>query len=274
VPFARALADAGADDSDEWVRAISCAVRGAAEGDNRFDLDGLRASVPAVSQAVTSIREAIHDAEKAKGVTTYRPKEEMYLPARDDAGANAAATTHGHFTLRERRQPRKKATVARAGQSSFDAAPSKAGDASGGRTSTSSMFVPARKPTGGTSFLRDTGRVGSFNAARSGASARAGGGMPRPGSKTMVIDVTEAAELGKSARSREQEAKEKRIQKLMEEREARKQQEESRKRQRDEEIAAKKKAYKAEIEAKRARKERDSACVATPSPTDEPTMWG
>lgn len=48
VPFARTLADAGADDSDEWVRAISCAVRGAAEGDNRFDLDGLRASVPAV----------------------------------------------------------------------------------------------------------------------------------------------------------------------------------------------------------------------------------
>ena len=223
---------------------------------------------------MTSIREAIHDAEKAKGATTYRPKEEMYLPARYDAGANAAATTHGHFTLRERRQPRKKATVARAGQSSFDAAPSKAGDASGGRTSTSSMFVPARKPTGGASFLRDTGRVGSFNAARSGASVRAGGGMPRPGSKTMVIDVTEAAELGKSARSREQEAKEKRIQKLMEEREARKQQEESRKRQRDEEIAAKKKAYKAEIEAKRARKERDSACVATPSPTDEPTMWG
>ena len=197
----------------------------------------------------------------------------MYLPKTAADDDDVDASVHGHFTLRERRQPRKKPTGgARGGRSSFEAAPAKASDASG-RTSTTSMFVPARKPTGGASFLRDTGRVGSFNASRGGAGARASTGMPRPGSKTMLIDVAEAAELGKSARSREQEAKEKRIQKLMEEREARKKQEESRKRQRDEEIAAKKKAYKAEIEAKRARKERDSASIATPSPTDEPTMW-
>jgi hypothetical protein len=231
-----------------------------------------------ISQAVTSIREAIRAAETTTTTTgarrrrrAYAPVEAMYLPKTTDDDVDASA--HGHFTLRERRQPRKKPTGgARGGQSSFEAAPAKASDASG-RTSTTSMFVPARKPTGGASFLRDTGRVGSFNASRGGAGARASTGMPRPGSKTMLIDVAEAAELGKSARSREQEAKEKRIQKLMEEREARKKQEESRKRQRDEEIAAKKKAYKAEIEAKRARKERDSASIATPSPTDEPTMW-
>ena len=205
-------------------------------------------------------------------MTTYRPREEMYLASVETP--RIAVAEHGHFTLRERRQPKRKIASARVGISSFDPISSKVGEM-GGRISTGSIFAPSRKPvaSAGTSFMRDTGRVGAFNPGRGSTVVRSTGALPRPGSKATLIDVAEVNELGKSSRSREQEAKEKRIQRLMEERDARQQLEDSRKRQRDEEIAAKKKAYKAEIEAKRARKERDSSSIATPSPTDEPTMW-
>lgn len=125
-----------------------------------------------------------------------------------------------------------------------------------GRLAPSSIFAPTRKPTSeGASFLRDTGRSGYFSGARITT-------MPRPGSKTMGLDIAETSQLGSAImeerdrkRSREQEEKDKRIQRLMEERDARKLKEENRKRKRDEEIAAKKKAYKAEIESKRERKD-------------------
>ena len=104
----------------------------------------------------------------------------------------------------------------------------------------------------------------------------------------MVIDVAEAAQLGATSqiddplraqaqeerdrkRQREKEAKEQRMQRLMQEIEAKKQRELTRKRERDEEILEKKKAYRAEIEAKRANKR--VASIATLSPTDEPATW-
>lgn len=146
------------------------------------------------------------------------------------------------------------------------------------------MFAPVRKPTTSVpSFLRDTSRVSSFGRSRSST-------YTDRGSKTMVIDVAEAAQLGTSQvsdplrlqaqeererkRQREKEAKEQRIQRLMEEREARQQQELARKRQRDEEISEKKKAYRNEVEAKRAKQQVDETqkeSIATPSPTDAST---
>ena len=227
-----------------------------------------------VSAAVKSIREAL--AERPETTKSYRPKEEIYLTQTE-----IPKTEHGHFTLRERRQPKKKPGMARSVTSGVDIK-SRAMEFAASRSQTSSIFAPSRKPTSkSASFLRDTGRASSF-----GSRSRMGD-TSRPGS--MVIDVAEAAQLGASQsgdplrqqaqeererkRLREKEEKEKRIQRLMEEREARKQQELKRKRERDEEISAKKKAYKAEIEAKRAQAQASKEAVATPSPTDVPTTW-
>lgn len=223
-----------------------------------------------------SIREAIASAKAAGVEETLRPRAEVYLtPMRE------ATTTHSHFTLRERREPKKRPVSTN--RSSLVAPEA----ATANRTqSESSMFAPARKPASGVpSFLRDTSRASSF-----GVRSRPGTYADRGGSKSMVIDVAEAAQLGTSQvsdplrlqaqeererkRQREKEAKEQRIQRLMEEREARQQQELARKRQRDEEILEKKKAYRAEIEAKRAKQQVDETqkeSIATPSPTDAST---
>lgn len=221
---------------------------------------------------VRSIREAIANANASGSVVKMTSKAEMYL-----APKSRSSETHGHFTLRERRAPKKRPISS--GRPTPMANVSTINRAA---KQEASMFAPTRKPlSGGASFLRDTSRAGSF-----GARARAG--ADRPGAKTMVIDVAEAAALGVSAsadplrmqaqeererkRQREKEAKEERIKRLMEEREARKQEELSRKRQRDEEILEKKKAYRAEIEAKRAKQRIDEAqkdTIHTPSPTDD-----
>jgi|TARA_B110000003_G_scaffold272508_1_gene308524 hypothetical protein len=225
-----------------------------------------------VNTAVRAIKETIANA--GEDGMTRRPRADAYLTMKEP-------TAHGHFTLRERREPKKRpmsagsrgATIAGDGSSQVNRAQA-------------NIFAPSRKPTasGGASFLRDTGRSGSVGAARS----RVGGGIPRPGAKTMVIDVAEAAQLGATSqiddplraqaqeerdrkRQREKEAKEQRMQRLMQEIEAKKQRELTRKRERDEEILEKKKAYRAEIEAKRANKR--VASIATPSPTDEPATW-
>ena len=222
-----------------------------------------------------SIREAV--AERKETLISYRPKEEMYLSRSSEV---SSLPEHEHFTLRERTQPKKKPGISSIDLSvrATEFATSRA------QSSVESMFAPSRKPSS-SSFLRDTGRAGSFNVRPRVSAAN----VTRPGSKTMVIDVAEAAQLVASQandplrqhaqeererkRLREQEEKEKRIQRLMEEREARKEQELNRKRQRDEEISEKKKAYKAEIEAKRARAQASKEAVATPSPTDVPATW-
>jgi len=235
-----------------------------------------------VNDALRSIRETIASVDE---VRVKPPRADAYLAP----VSQPPATTSKHFTLRERRTPKKKpTTTARGVLSKTDAATASRTQTSG----TSSIFAPSRKPTSaGASFLRDTGRAGSVSA-RARASGLGGAAAARGGSKTMVIDVAEAAQLGASQnadplraqaqeererkRQREKEAKEQRIQRLMEEREARKKEELTRKRQRDEEILEKKKAYRAEIEAKRAKQRATTAKEsnpATPSPVEEPAMW-
>jgi len=234
-----------------------------------------------VKDAVRSIREKIASVD---GVRVKPPRADAYLTP---ASQPPPVTTSEHFTLRERRTPKKK-PAARGVFSKTDAATASRTQTIG----TSSIFAPSRKPTSaGASFLRDTGRAGSMSA-RAHASGLGGAAVARGGSKTMVIDVAEAAQLGASQsadplraqaqeererkRQREKEAKEQRIQRLMEEREARKKEELTRKRQRDEEILEKKKAYRAEIEAKRAKQRAATAKEsnpATPSPVEEPAMW-
>lgn len=219
-----------------------------------------------------AVKETIaHSQGKGK---TLRPLADAYL-------TKTEPTAHGHFTLRERREPKKRPISS----GSRGAIVASDGSLQANRAQ-ANIFAPSRKPTAtaGASFLRDTGRSGSIGAARS----RVGGGIPRPGSKTMVIDVAEAAQLGATSqiddplraqaqeerdrkRQREKEAKEQRMQRLMQEIEAKKQRELTRKRERDEEILEKKKAYRAEIEAQRANKR--VASIATPSPTDEPATW-
>lgn len=326
---AEALAAIAREDSDEWARATARVMD---EGGGRFSCERLLTNVPTVRARETRANDAgrgafsfasrgcpanpnasnardervadgcardstflsqVNDALRSIRETIASVDEVRVKPPRADAYltpvSQPPATTSKHFTLRERRTPKKKpTTTARGVLSKTDAATASRTQTSG----TSSIFAPSRKPTSaGASFLRDTGRAGSVSA-RARASGLGGAAAARGGSKTMVIDVAEAAQLGASQnadplraqaqeererkRQREKEAKEQRIQRLMEEREARKKEELTRKRQRDEEILEKKKAYRAEIEAKRAKQRATTAKEsnpATPSPVEEPAMW-
>jgi len=281
----RTLVDLATDDKDQWVSLIARALGGLRE---RFDLQQLQQDVPAVADAVASIRDKI----QVDGTPdSYRPMEEMYLSPRLLAAAGAppceaSAPTHGHFTPRARREPKKRF----AGTATASVAPKTTVQAS--RPASTSMFAPpSRKPA--VSFLRDTGPSSKKTGAASAKSFLSRG--RDTGTKTMMIDVNEAAALGQvmgedlnkaqrelekkeeqeareQARERErvereqkkkleQEQKKLRIQKMMEERENKKKLELERKRARDEELAKRK------DDAKRPRTEAPSRDeVSTPSP--------
>ena len=237
---------------------------------------------------------------------------------------------HGHFTLRARRESKKKTMIGgavtsavgglkTAGHASVGSLPdmlSSGGDSSfrqrsglssqngtGGvhrrpppSSAANSMFAPpSRKPSSsGMAFFRDSGPtkrsgLGGGTSAKSFLAAR---NRKEGVNKTMMIDVSEAAQLGtvkgedlqkeererekqreqqerELKRKQEQEEKQRRIQKMMEEREQRKKMEAERKRAREEETAKR----KAESAAKRMRTEAPTSGregVATPSPQEEP----
>jgi len=164
----------------------------------------------------------------------------------------------------------------------------------GAPSAPASMFAPpSRKPAASTSFLRDSGPVKRptsgllAGGAKAFLAARKGGDSG--GTKTMMIDVSEAAQLGtaglaedlqKEERQREQkerqeaallkrkqeaEDKQRRIHKMMEERELKKVEQEDRKRVREEEANKR----KAEVVAKRVRMDG----VSTPSPTEQEPVF-
>ena len=227
----------------------------------------------------------------------FAREQEMYLSPRLLAAAGAppceaSAPTHGHFTPRDRREPKKRF----AGTATASVAPKTTVQAS--RPASTSMFAPpSRKPA--TSFFRDSGPSSKKTGA---ASAKSFLSKSRDtGTKTMMIDVNEAAALGQvmgedlnraqrelekreeqeareQARERErvereqkkkleQEQKKLRIQKMMEEREQKKKLELERKRAREEELAKRKN------DAKRPRTEAPSREeVSTPSPHESDPM--
>ena len=157
-------------------------------------------------------------------------------------------------------------------------------------------WTPSRKPS--PSFLRNSGPV---KRSASGVSAKSFLSRGRESStKTMMIDVSEAAQLGtvkgedlraeealkekqrekeerelkrkqeqeetRLRKLREQEAKKERIQKMMREREEKKKLEAERKRAREEETSKR----KVEMAAKRMRTESPREECPTPSPQEEP----
>lgn len=234
----------------------------------------------------------------------------MYLSPRLLAQAGAppqeGSTQHSHFTLRSRREPKKR-LVSSASQKSLpltnsvsDLSARAVGQPVPRRplpSAAASMFAPpSRKPS--PSFLRDSGPV---KRSASGVSAKSFLSRGRESStKTMMIDVSEAAQLGtvkgedlraeealkekqrekeerelkrkqeqeetRLRKLREQEAKKERIQKMMQEREEKKKLEAERKRAREEETAKR----KAEMAAKRMRTEAPREECPTPSPQEEP----
>jgi len=163
-------------------------------------------------------------------------------------------------------------------------------------SSANSMFAPpSRKPSSsGMAFFRDSGptKRSGFGGGTSAKSFLAARNRKEGANKTMMIDVSEAAQLGtvkgedlqkeererekqreqqerELKRKQEQEEKQRRIQKMMEERDQRKKMEAERKRAREEESAKR----KAESAAKRMRTEAPTSGregVATPSPQEEP----
>ena len=229
--------------------------------------------------------------------------QETYLSPRLLAAAGApapdSAPAHAHFTLRTRREPKRRLPTVSSHKGSLAHASSnpdlaaRAASANAVRRPASSAAVsmfapPARKP--GASFLRDSApRRGGAASAKSFLS------RAREGStKTMLIDVSEAAQLGtvkgedlraeqarrekeeaarerELKRAREQEEKQERVRKMMEERETKKKREAERKRARDEETTRR----KAEMASKRARTEepRDEG-TATPSPKEPEPIHG
>ena len=240
-----------------------------------------------------------------RGIPPTRSRlQETYLSPRLLAAAGApapdAAPAHAHFTLRTRREPKRRLPTVSSHKGSLAHASSnpdlaaRAASANAARrppapSAAASMFAPpARKPS--PSFLRDSApRRGGAASAKSFLS------RAREGStKTMFIDVSEAAQLGtvkgedllaeqarrekeeaarerELKRAREAEERQERVRKMMEEREAKKKQEAERKRARDEETARR----KAEMASKRARTEasRDEG-TATPSPKEPEPIHG
>ena len=238
------------------------------------------------------------------GIPPVRSRlQETYLSPRLLAAAGApapdAAPAHAHFTLRTRREPKRRLPTVSSHKGSLAHASSnpdlaaRAVSANAVRrpapNAAASMFAPpARKP--GASFLRD-----SAPRRRGAASAKSFLSRAREGStKTMLIDVSEAAQLGtvkgedlraeqarrekeeaarerELKRARELEERQERVRKMMEERETKKKQEAERKRARDEETARR----KAEMASKRARTEapRDEG-TATPSPKEPEPIHG
>ena len=240
--------------------------------------------------------------------------QEMYLSPRLLAAAgaplrDAASEPHAHFTLRTRREPKRR-LAGSASQKTLAQSTSHGSDLAARATvaqpnarrpassAAASMFAPpSRKPS--PSFLRDSGptrRPAGGAAAKSMLSNRG----RESSTKTMMIDVSEAAQLGtvkgedllaeeaqkeklraqqerelkrkqeqderELKRKQEQDERQRRIQRMMEEREAKKKLEADRKRAREEEMAKR----KAEMAAKRMRTEAPREEVGTPSPKEEP----
>jgi hypothetical protein len=229
--------------------------------------------------------------------------QEMYLTPRLLAAAgaplrDAASEPHAHFTLRTRREPKRR-LAGSASQKTLAQSTSHGSDLAARATvaqpiarrpassAAASMFAPpSRKPS--PSFLRDSGptrRPAGGAAAKSMLSNRG----RESSTKTMMIDVSEAAQLGtvkgedllaeeaqkeklraqqerELKRKQEQDERQRRIQRMMEEREAKKKLEAERKRAREEEMAKR----KAEMAAKRMRTEAPREEVGTPSPKEEP----
>jgi len=249
-PSARRLVDLAAHDSDQWVGVIAHALAGLKE---RFDLCQLQKDVPAVADALRIIREKITEDGTPD---TYRPLEEMYLSPRLLAAAGAPPCegkhSHGHFTLRERREPKKRqvggVSLAASRHSTQNAgftdvlgdtyrARSSATTASqfpGHRrpvaSASTSMFAPpSRKHTSAASFLRDAGPRRTLTAIGAG---RGTGTQTGKSTRTMMIDIDEAKQLGTTAshenlqkkvvaedkekkRQKEQEEKERRLQRVV-----------------------------------------------------------
>jgi len=244
--------------------------------------------------------------------------QEMYLSPRLLAAAGAppceGPSPHEHFTLRTRREPKKRLTSAATaatgvvrsaahagnvgasfpelstGSDAFRARSGLTAGAAGGSyrrpvpTAATSMFAPAsRKPaSSGMAFFRDSGpkRVGPGSSA-SAKSFLASRNKKDGANKTMMIDVSEAAQLGtvrgedlqkeelERHKQLEQDEKQRRFQQMVEDREHKKKTEADRKRTRDDDAAKR----KANGGAKRARTDAPNAGregVATPSPQEEP----
>jgi len=307
----RSLVDLAVHDKDQWVSLIARALGGLKE---RFDLGQLQKDVPAVAGALASIRNKI----QAEGTPdSFRPLEETYLSPRLLCAAQApapdAGDAHAHFTLRARREPKRRLPTTSShhkGLSHVSSNPdlsvrAAVGNAARRPSPSASMFAPpSRKPTA--SFLLNTapprrpsvtgGVAAKSHLSRGRESGHSGG------TKTMMIDVSEAAQLGTVKgedlrveaaqkekeeaqkererlvvererlvverdvkRKREQEEKQIRIRKMMEEREVKKKQEAERKRARDDENARR----KCELAVKRARLEPPRGeGTATPSPKE------
>ena len=257
--------------------------------------------------------------------SSIQPLQEMYLSPRLLAAAGAppcdGSSAHGHFTLRGRREPKKKIsgtavsigglkTAVHAGGTesgsdllggTFHAKTglSSQGSAGGVRRSmpnagANSMFAPpSRKPiSSGMAFFRNSGPKRSGSAGGVSAKSFLASRKKEGCNRTLMIDVSEAAQLGtvmgehlqkeererekqreqherELKRKQEQQEKQRRIQKMMEEREQKKKMEAQKKRAREEDAAKR----KADMAAKRMRAEGPSVGregVATPSPQEEP----
>ena len=212
------------------------------------------------------------------------------------------AETHAHFTMRQRKQPKKRlisvsSSVTLKPSSASSVTPSHATQVGG------SMFAPpSRKPNpAAASFLRNTSTKRPADGPAGGLSAK--DFLKRKqasANRSMMIDVQEAAKLGtvigedlrreeeerekkkereerelkrkqeqeerEARKLKEQEEKQRRIQRMMQEREQKKAQEAEKKRLREEERAAAAAAKRMRTASSPDQREG----VATPSPDQEP----
>jgi hypothetical protein len=253
-----------------------------------------KVSVKNVDSAAARADVPLHDRFRSfsRSTLTVSPllaSQEMYLSPRLLAAVGAPAPdaerAHAHFTLRARREPKRRLPAASShkglahSSSSPDLSARSVSAKGTGRpalNAAASMFAPpSRKPS--QSFLRDSA---PSRRPAAGAAAKSHLSRARESStKTMMIDVSEAAQLGTVKgedlrveqarrekeeaarerervarerdlkREREQEEKRERIRKMMEERELKKKQEAERKRARDDANARR----KAEMASKRMR---------------------
>ena len=276
-----AVVELGIKDQDQWVQAISKAIKSRKEKENEesvpvVDVNAFVESVPVVSDALKSIRENLKrllentNGEEDSFVTTnvYAPIESAYLNSsrtttRGSSTQSSLTTKNKHFTLKKLEKPRRKSyletsakRVNRFGDVISNVDSSTAGATTIGATGIvsksleSSFQQQQQQPKPKSSFLLDTKKrtISSH-------------GYQISGTKRTF----ESRDGSAKDKEKEKEIRLQRL-KLMKEREA------ERKRLAEEEMKKRRENYKASVEAKKRaldiQEKSKTTTISTPSPSD------
>ena len=279
------VVELGVKDQDQWVQAISKAIKSRKEKENEesvsvVDVSAFVESVPVVSDALKSIREKLksllekkkkmnsdEDEDAFATLNVYAPLESSYLNCSRTStrGGNSnqttTSTTNKHFTLKKLEKPRRKSylEVSAKRVNRFGDVISNVDSSTAGATTTTgtsgivsksleSSFQQQPKPK--SSFLLDTKKrtISSHGYQVSGTK------------RTFENRDGSAKDVGKEREIRLQRLK------LMKEKEA------ERKRLAEEEMKKRREHYRASVEAKKRaldiQEKSKTTIISTPSPSD------